>query len=83
MTWMIIATRHENRHFVVKTYSTSIFIVKFLIIEKIFKEILGRGLRDNGKNINIYIFLKMKGNAGKGHFFAKLYLLSMKKLNTS
>lgn len=41
---------------IIKIYNNIIFIIKFLVFKKIFKEILGYNLKDNNKSINIDLF---------------------------
>ena len=53
---MTRATKHEIQHFMIETYNNVTFIEKFLVAEKIFKEILDCGSEDNGKNTNTNLF---------------------------
>ena len=55
---MTSATRHRNWHVIVEIYNNVIFVVKFLIAEKAFKEILSSDLGDHGKTLYIDLFLK-------------------------
>ena len=48
--------RYRNQHAVIKIYNYVIFVVKFLITEKIFKQIFIYDLRDNGKTPNTNLF---------------------------
>lgn len=55
---MTKATKYENWHVIIEKYNNVIFIVKFLIVEKVFKEILGCGLENNDKTKNMDLFWK-------------------------
>lgn len=45
-----------NWHTIVKIYNNFIFIIKFLIFEKMFKMTLDFDLKNNGKIANISLF---------------------------
>lgn len=49
-------TRYGNWHTMVEIYNDIICVVKLLIVEKAFKEFLGRGLGDNAKSTNADLF---------------------------
>lgn len=55
---MTKATRYGNQHAVVETYNNVTFVIKLLVVEKVFEKILGHGLRDNGKTTNMDLFQK-------------------------
>ncbi len=50
------ATKNENRHVVIETYNNVTFMVKLLVAEKAFEEILGRSSGDNVESTNIDLF---------------------------
>lgn len=50
--------RYRNWYSMVETYNNVTFVVKFLIVEKIFKKTLGCDSKDNSKSNNINLFWK-------------------------
>ena len=74
--------KHRNWYAIVERYNDIIFVVKLLVAEKVFEKTLGCDLGDNAESTNTDLF--HKGTAVLvGAFFAKLYLSSTRKLDTS
>lgn len=49
-------TKHGNWYTIIKTYNDVTFLIKLLIVEKTFEEILDRGLEDNAENTDMDLF---------------------------
>ena len=53
---MTSAIKHGNRHAMIATYNDVIFVVKLLVVEKMFEETLGCDFRDNAESTNTNLF---------------------------
>lgn len=56
MVQMTRITKYENLYILVEIYNNVIFVVNFLIAEKVFEKTLGYDSSNNGKSTNTYLF---------------------------
>lgn len=53
---MTRAIKYGNWHVVIEKYNNVTFVIKPLVVKKVFEKILGCDSKDNGQNTNIDLF---------------------------
>lgn len=71
-------TKYKNWYIMIKIYNNITFVVKFLVVKKVFKEMLNYSLEDNSKILNITLFQKKIKVVAKS-FFLQNYICQVQK----